>query len=163
MNFGTVSLAAPQAASSRVSRYSPTDRRVLAMASQSTSSDPAAERCLLASAAIRLASTAKAAPSTSPSAMQRRTTVSNSFRSRSQSRKSAMPVLGERRVVRHFAIEPEPTEPAVGEVQVNLLAQPPFGTNAVAVANQQHPDQQFGINRRPASRAVKRRQVAANV
>src|SRR5438309_12042631 len=71
MNFGTVSLAAPQAASSRVSRYSRTDRRVLAMASQSTSSDPAAERCLLASAAIRLASTAKAAPSTSPSAMQR--------------------------------------------------------------------------------------------
>jgi hypothetical protein len=33
MNFGTVSLAAPQAASSRVSRYSRTDRRVLAMAS----------------------------------------------------------------------------------------------------------------------------------
>src|SRR5215213_2543911 len=87
MNFGTVSLAAPQAASSRVSRYSRTDRRVLAMASQSTSSDPAAERCLLASAAIRLASTAKAAPSTNPSAMQRRTTVSNSLRSRSQSRK----------------------------------------------------------------------------
>src|SRR5258705_7872640 len=53
MNFGTVSLAAPHAASSRVSRYSRTDRRVLAMASQSTSSDPAAERCLLASAAMR--------------------------------------------------------------------------------------------------------------
>ena len=33
VNFGTVSLAAPQAASSRVSRYSRTDRRVLAMAS----------------------------------------------------------------------------------------------------------------------------------
>src|SRR4029077_5226445 len=40
-----------------------------------------------ASAAIRLASTAKAAPSTNPSAMQRSTTVSNSLRSRSQSRK----------------------------------------------------------------------------
>src|SRR3954468_17983651 len=152
MNFGTVSLAAPQAASSRVSRYSRTDRRVLAMASQSTSSDPAAERCLLASAAIRPASTAKAAPSTNPSAMQRRTTVSNSFRSRSQSRKR--PYL-ERRVVRHLAVEPEPTAPALGEVQVNLLAQPPFGTNAVAVANQQHTNQQFRINRRPASRAVK--------
>src|SRR5271168_1166093 len=167
MNFGTVSLAAPQAASSRVSRYSRTERRVLALTSQSTSSDPAAERCLLASAAIRLASTAKAAPSTSPSAMQRRTTISNSFRSRSQSRKRPClfleNVLGERRVVRHLAVEPEPTEPTVAEVQVNLLAQPPFGTNAVAIANQQHPDQQFRINRRPASRAVKRRQVAANV
>jgi DNA-binding transcriptional LysR family regulator len=28
-----------------------------------------------------------------------------------------------------------PTEPTVGEVQVHLFAQPPFGTNAVAVAN----------------------------
>jgi hypothetical protein len=74
-----------------------------------------------------------------------------------------MPVLGEGRVVRHLAVEAEPTEPTVSEVQVNLLAQPPFGTNAVAVANQQHPDEQFGINRRPASRAVKWRQVASNI
>ena len=44
-----------------------------------------------------------------------------------------MPVLGEGRVVRHLAGEAEPTEPAVSEVQVNLLAQPPLGTNAVAV------------------------------
>src|ERR1700704_5458279 len=122
MNFGTVSLAAPQAASSRVSRYSRTDRRVLAMASQSTSSDPAAERCLLASAAIRLASTAKAAPSTSPSAMQRRTTVSNSFRSRSQSRKRPCLFLEKVGGAGPPPAGPEPTEPAVGEVQVNLLA-----------------------------------------
>ena len=74
-----------------------------------------------------------------------------------------MPILGEGRVLWHLAVEPEPTEPAVSEVQVNLLAQPTFGTNAVAIANQQHPDQQFGINRRPASRAVKWRQVAPNI
>jgi hypothetical protein len=66
-------------------------------------------------------------------------------------------------MVRYLAVEAEPKEPAVSEVQVNLLTQPPFGTNAVAVANQQHPDQQFGINRRPASRTVKWRQVAPNV
>jgi hypothetical protein len=36
----------PQAASSSVSRYSLTERRVAAIASQSTSSDPSAERCL---------------------------------------------------------------------------------------------------------------------
>ncbi len=48
---------------------------------------PEAERCLLASAAMRLASAAKAAPSTSPSDTQRRTTVSDSLRNRSQSRK----------------------------------------------------------------------------
>jgi hypothetical protein len=46
---------------------------------------------------------------------------------------------------------------------VNLLAQPTFGTNAVAIAHQQHPDEQFGINRRPTGRAVKWRQVAPNV
>jgi hypothetical protein len=66
-------------------------------------------------------------------------------------------------VVRHLAVEAKPTEPAVSEVQVNFLAQPPFGTNAVAVANQQHPDEQLGINRRPASRAIKWCQVASNV
>src|SRR5437764_6282751 len=71
MNFGLTSLAAPQAASSSVSRYSLTERRVAAIASQSTSSDPSAERCLFASALIRLASAAKPSPPTSPSAMQR--------------------------------------------------------------------------------------------
>ena len=99
MNFGTVSLAAPQAASSRVSRYSRTDRRVLAMASQSTSSDPATARCLLASAAIRLTSTAKAvrrptlchaAPKTSgrqgPGEPPRTADVPNECRSSSQFR-----------------------------------------------------------------------------
>src|SRR5580704_5018751 len=87
MNFGLTSLAAPQAASSNVSRYSLTERRVAAIASQSTSSDPSTERCLFASALIRLASTAKPSPPTSPSAMQRRTVVSNTLRSRSLSRK----------------------------------------------------------------------------
>jgi hypothetical protein len=74
-----------------------------------------------------------------------------------------MPILGEGRVVRHLAIEAEPTEPTVSEVQMNLFAQPTFRANAVAVANQQHPDEQFGINREPASRAVKWRQVVPNV
>jgi hypothetical protein len=62
-------------------------------------------------------------------------------------REAAMPILGEAQVVRHLAVETETTAPAVSEVQVNLLAQPPFRTNAVAAANQQHPDEQFGINR----------------
>src|SRR6476660_8889760 len=109
MNFGTVSLAAPQA-SSRVSRYSRTDRRVLATASQSTSSDPAEERCFLASAAIRLASTAKAVPSTSPSAMQ----SDHGLKQLAQQiaiAEVAMPILGEGRVGRHLPIEAEPAEP----------------------------------------------------
>src|SRR5260370_26994931 len=71
------------------------------MASQSTSSDPAAARCLLASAAIKLASTAKAVPSTNPSAVLRRTTVSNKLSQQIAIAEAAMPVLGEGRVVRH--------------------------------------------------------------
>jgi hypothetical protein len=35
-------------------------------------------------------------------------------------------------VVGHLAVEAKPTEPDVSELQVNLVAQPPFGTNAVA-------------------------------
>ena len=66
-------------------------------------------------------------------------------------------------MVRHLAIEAEPAEPTVSEVQVNPFAQPTFRANAVAVANQQHPDEQFGINRRPTSRAVKWRQVVPDV
>jgi hypothetical protein len=49
-------------------------------------------------------------------------------------------------MVRHVAVEAEPTEPAVGDVQVNLFAQPPFRANAVAGANLQHAAKQFGIN-----------------
>src|SRR4051794_11809943 len=163
MNFGTVSLAAPQAASSRVSRYSRTDRRVLATASQSTSSDPAEERCLLASAAIRLAVDSEGRPINQPFCHAASDHGLEQLAQQIAIAEAAMPILGEGRVVRHLAIEAEPAEPAVGEVQVHLLTQPPFGANAVAVANKQHPDQQFGINRRPAGRAIKWRQMAPNL
>src|SRR5262249_11334569 len=78
MNLGLTSLAAPHAASSSVSRYSCTERRVAARAGQSTASEPGTERCLLASAAIRVASTAKPSPPTRPSSML--TTVSKTCR-----------------------------------------------------------------------------------
>src|SRR5882724_3024337 len=76
---------------------------------------------------------------------------------------ATMPVLGESRVVWHLAVEAEPTEPAVGEVQVHLFAQPPFGTNAKTVANQQHPHEQLGIDRRPSGRAIQWRHMAPDV
>jgi hypothetical protein len=49
--------------------------------------DPSTPRCRFASALMRLASTANPAPPTSPSAMQRRTTVSKTWRNTSLSRK----------------------------------------------------------------------------
>ena len=93
-------------------------------------------RCLLASAAIRLASNTKAAPVTNPSAMQRCTTVSNGLRSRAQSRNCLF--LEKVEWSGHLAVEAEPTEPAEGQVQVHLLAQRPFKTNAITITNQQH-------------------------
>src|SRR6476620_10979499 len=159
MNFGTVSLAAPQAASSRVSRYSRTDRRVLAMASHR----PGRRALLVGIGSNQAGIDRKGSPVDQPLGDA---APDHGLEQPSQQiavTEAPMPILGERRVVRHLAIEPEPTEPAVGEVQVNLLAQPPFGTNAVAVANQQHPDQKFGINRRPARRAIKWRQMAPNL
>ena len=57
-------------------------------------------------------------------------------------------------MIGHVAVEPEPAEPAVRQVEVNLLAQPPLGADAEAVADDQHPDHQLGIDRRPTHRAV---------
>jgi hypothetical protein len=46
---------------------------------------------------------------------------------------------------------------------MDLLAQPPFRADAIAIADNQHPDQQLGVNRRPSGRAVKWRQVRPNL
>jgi hypothetical protein len=44
-------------------------------------------------------------------------------------------------------------------VQRDLLAQPPLKANTVAVADDQHADHQFGVDRRPANLAVERLQL----
>ena len=61
-------------------------------------------------------------------------------------------------MIGHLAIEAKPTEPAISQVEVYLLAQPSLGADARAITNQQHPDQQLGIDRRPTHRAIKWRQ-----
>lgn len=45
---------------------------------------------------------------------------------------------------------------------MHLFAKSPFGPDAEAVANQQHPDQQLGIDRGAASIAVERGQMLAD-
>src|SRR5450755_2042903 len=42
--------------------------------------------------------------------------------------KAAMAVLGKGRVVGHVAIEAKAAEPAIGQIEVNLVTQPPLGT-----------------------------------
>src|ERR1700704_2112679 len=60
-------------------------------------------------------------------------------------------------------IKIEPAEPPVCEVEPHLLAQLPLGANAEAVADDKHPDQQLGIDRRPADVAVERTQLFVQV
>ena len=85
--------------------------------------------------------------------MQRRTTVSKTRRSRSLSRKRPCRFF-ERSSGRVLRLQTEPAEPSVGQVQMDLLAQPPLRPDAEAIADDQHPDQQLGVDRRPAGRAV---------
>src|SRR5580700_8310473 len=135
MNFGTTDVAAPNAASSSTARYS---RTAWFAASGTCHSLPGTLRCRLASALIMLASTAKPSPPTSPSAMQRQHRRLEHLAQQIAVAEAAVPVLREGRVVRHRALEPEPTEPAVAEVQVYFLAQPPLRADAEAVADDQH-------------------------
>jgi hypothetical protein len=74
---------------------------------------------------------------------------------------AAMAVLRERRVIRDRPLESEPAEPAIGEVQVHLLAEPTLGPDAEAVADDQHPDHQLRVDRGPPDLAVERAQVRA--
>lgn len=67
---------------------------------------------------------------------------------------AAVSVPGEGRVIRHRAIEAQPAEPAVRQVEVDLIAQSPLGADAETVADDQHADHQFWIDRGPARRTV---------
>jgi hypothetical protein len=49
--------------------------------------------------------------------------------------KAAMPVLRERRVIGNLAVQTESAEPSVRQIEMNLLAEPPLGPDAHAVAD----------------------------
>src|SRR3974377_1009403 len=70
-----------------------------------------------------------------------------------------MPVFREGRVVGYIVIPAQPAEPAIGQVEVDFLAQPSFRANAVAISDEQHTDEQLGIDRWPTRRTVERSQA----
>jgi hypothetical protein len=74
---------------------------------------------------------------------------------------AAVAIDRERRVIRHFVIKTEAAKPAISKMQLDFLAQPSLKADTVAVAHDQHPDHQLGVNRRPANVAVKGRQLLA--
>ena len=50
---------------------------------------------------------------------------------------AAMEILGEGRVIRNPVFQSKATEPAVGEIQMDLFAEAALGPNAETVANDQ--------------------------
>ena len=72
-----------------------------------------------------------------------------------------MSVLRERRMVRHFTIQPEAAEPSIREIEVYLLAQAPFRSDPDTVADDEHPDHQLGIDRRSSRLTVEWRKLPA--
>ncbi len=49
-------------------------------------------------------------------------------------------------MIRDLALQAGPAEAAVGQVQMDLLAEPPFGADAVAAADSEHPDHELRID-----------------
>src|SRR5690606_5569799 len=72
---------------------------------------------------------------------------------------SAVTVLRERRVIGYGIFQAKAAEPAVRQVQMHFFAQPTLGTDAEAVADDQHPNHQCRIDRRTARMAVVRSKV----
>ena len=70
-------------------------------------------------------------------------------------------VLRERGMIRDRVGQVEPAEPAIRQVEMHLVAQPPLRPDAHHVADQQHADHQLGIDRGTADRAGMRRQLLA--
>src|SRR5258707_3760331 len=89
-NFGVTLVAAPKAASTRVAIYSFTARLAVSGSRSLIHSEPGIDRCLLASAAIRLASTANSLPPTSPAEIHAATTSSKTRRKMSLSRNRSL-------------------------------------------------------------------------
>jgi len=72
----------------------------------------------------------------------------------------AMAVLGEGGVVGHRIGQIKAAEPAISQVQMHFLAKAPLRADTHDIANQQDPDHQFGVDRRPAGGTVEQCQMA---
>jgi len=62
-------------------------------------------------------------------------------------------------MVRNPPIESKLAEPAIRQIEINFLAQPSLGSDADAIADDQHPNHQFRINRGSTHGAIEGRQI----
>ena len=65
-------------------------------------------------------------------------------------------------MIRNAVGQIEATEPPICEGRMYLFAQTPFRPDAEAIANQQHTDQKFGIDRRATRVAIEISNMRAN-
>jgi hypothetical protein len=77
--------------------------------------------------------------------------------------KATVPVLRECRVIGDSPVQNEPAKPAVRQIKVDFVAEAPLRSYAEAIADEEHPDHQFGIDRRPSDVAVERRQLPSQL
>src|SRR5580704_16314264 len=66
-------------------------------------------------------------------------------------------------MIGNVAVEPQPTKPAIGQIEVDLVAQPTLRANAEAIADDEHPDHQLRIDRGPPDVAIIGPQVRTNL
>jgi hypothetical protein len=74
-----------------------------------------------------------------------------------------MAVRREGRAVGNAVGQNKAAEPAAGEVETDLFAKTALGPNAVAIANDQHPDHELRIDRGPPHGAVVGGKAAAQI
>ena len=74
-----------------------------------------------------------------------------------------MTVFGKGRVIGNRIRQIEPTEPSVCEIEMDLITEPALRADAHAIADDQHSDHQFRINRRTPRRAVERSEKATDI
>src|SRR6516165_3657534 len=75
----------------------------------------------------------------------------------------AMTIDRKSRMIGNIVLEIEPAKPAIAKVQFDFLAQLAFRTDPIAVTDNEHPQHEFGINRRSANFAVEGLQFVANI
>jgi hypothetical protein len=64
-------------------------------------------------------------------------------------------------VIRYWILQAEAAEPPICQIQMHFLAQPPLGSDAEAVADNEHPHHELAIDRRSTGMAIEGRKVFA--
>ena len=158
MNFGVTGDAAPKAASSSVARYSRAARQALSFDLLRLPVVAWNRALLIGVGGDQAGIDGKSIGADQPFG---HAALDDGFEQMAQDialAKAPVPVLGKGRMVGNLAIETEPAEPAIGEIEMNFLAQAPLRPNAHAIADDQHPDHQLRIDRGAAGAAVERLQ-----